>query len=92
MRSAHSQITHDRNAGRVGDQTHHCPSAGGSRPPATVCKRRGDNGGSTIEFRLYLPRTAWHFTFARTRATPVKIRGIAQTDDDLDQIAAPSAS
>jgi hypothetical protein len=90
MRPAHWLITDDRIAERTGDRTHHCPSAGDSRPPATPCNGRGDDGGSTIEFGLYLPRRAWHFTFTRKRATPVELSGIVQTDDDddRDQIAA----
>ena len=90
MRPARWQIADDRIVGQAGDRTRDCPSAGGSRRPATPCKSRGDDGGSTIEFRLYLPRTAWHFTFTRKRATPAEFRGIVQTDDDRDQIAAPS--
>jgi hypothetical protein len=53
---------------------------------------RSDDDGSTIEFGLYLPGRAWHFAFTRKRATPVQFRGIVHTDDDRDQIAAPSVT
>lgn len=66
------------------------PSGVGDRRPPTACRRRGGDDGSTIELRLYLPRRAWHFTFARERTAPVEFRDIGQTDDDRDQIAAPS--
>jgi hypothetical protein len=93
MRPAHWLTTDNRIAEQSGDRTHHCPSAGGSRPAATSRNARDDDGGSTIEFGLYLPRIAWHFTFTRKRATPVEFSGIVQTDDDdRDQIAAPSVS
>ena len=90
MRPAHWQTPDDRIAGRAGDRTRHCRSAVGGRRPPTACRRRGGDDGSTIELRLYLPRRAWHFTFTRKRAATVEFRGIVQTDDDRDQIAAPS--
>jgi hypothetical protein len=90
MRPAHWQTPDDRIAERAGDRTHHCASAVGDRRPATARRGRGDDHGSTIELRLYLPRRAWHFTFTRKRATPVEFRDIVPTDDDRDQIAAPS--
>ena len=65
--------------------------AAGDRWPAAASRGRGDDHGSAIELRLYLPRRAWHVTFSRKRATPVEFRGMVQTDDDdRDQIAAPS--
>ena len=79
MGPAHWQTPDDPIAERAGD-----------RRPATAHRGRGDDHGSTIELRLYLPRRAWHFAFTRERATPVELRDIVQTDDDRDQIAAPS--
>jgi hypothetical protein len=57
--------------------------------PAHCPSRRGGDS-SAIELRLYLPRRAWHFTFTRRRAAPVAFRGIGQTNDDRDQVAARS--
>jgi hypothetical protein len=90
MGPAHWQTPDERIAGRSGDRTRHCLSEVGDRPPPTACRRRGGDDGSTIELRLYLPRRAWQFTFTRKRKAPVEFRGIVQTDDDRDQIAAPS--
>jgi len=92
MGPAHWQTPDDRIAGRAGDRAHHCPSAVGNRRPATTCRTRGEEDGSAIELRLYVPRRDWHFTSTRERAAPVEFRGIVQTDDDRDQIAAPSVS
>jgi hypothetical protein len=93
MGHAHWQTPDDRIPGRAGDRTRHCPSGVGDRRTPTACRRRGgDDDGSTIELRLYLPRRAWHFTFTRKRRAPVEFRGIMQTDDDRDQIAAPTVS
>ena len=44
----------------------------------------------TPDERLYLPRRAWHFTFTRRRTAPVAFRGIVQSGDDRDQVAARS--
>jgi hypothetical protein len=90
MRPAHWQTPDDRIAELAGDRTHHCPSAVGDRRPPTASRGPGDDDGSTIELRLYLPRRAWWFTFTRKRAAAVELRRIVQTDDDSDQIAAPS--
>jgi hypothetical protein len=57
---------------------------------AAAPRAHGDDHGSAIELTLYLPRRAWHFTFTRRRATPLEFRDIVQTDDDRDQVAAPS--
>ena len=92
MGPAYWQTPDDRIAGRAGDRTRHCPSAAGDRRPAPASRGHGDDHGSAIELRLYLPRRAWHFTFTRKRATPVELRGIVQIDDDRDQIAAPTVS
>ncbi|PXW99868.1 hypothetical protein [Mycolicibacterium moriokaense] len=89
MGPAHWHTPDDRIAERPGDRTHHYASAVGDRRPATACKKRGGDDGSTIEVRLYLARRAWHFTVTRKRATPVDFRGIVQTDVGRDQIAPP---
>jgi len=68
------------------------PSEVGDRRPPTAFRTRGDDDGPAIELRLYLPRRAWHFTFTRKRTAPVAFRGIVQTDDDRDQVAAPAVS
>jgi hypothetical protein len=68
------------------------PSEVGDRRSPTACRTRGDDDGPAIELRLYLPRRAWHFTFTRKRTAPVAFRGIVQTDDDRDQVAAPAVS
>jgi hypothetical protein len=52
--------------------------------------RFAEQGGSTIELRLYLPRRAWQFTFTRKRTAAVDFGGIVQTDDYRNQIATPS--
>jgi hypothetical protein len=59
MGPAHWQTPDDRIAEPAGD-----------RRPAAASRRHGDDHGSAIELRLYLPRRAWHFTFTRKRATP----------------------
>jgi hypothetical protein len=87
MGLAHWRTSDVRFAERAGDRTHHCASAVGDGQPDTARKRRGHDGGSTIELRPYLPRRAWHFTVTRKRMAPVE-----QTEYDRDQIAAPAAS
>ena len=89
MGAAHWQTPDDRIAEPAGDRTRHCPPAD-RRRLATGYRNHHDDDGSTIELRLYLPRRAWHFTFTRKPAAPVEFRGIVRTDDDRDQVAAPS--
>ena len=90
MGLAHWRTSDVRFAERAGDRTHHCASAVGDRRPDTARRRRGGDDGSTIELSLYLPRRAWHFTVTGKRTARVAFRGIVQTDDDRDQVAAPS--
>jgi hypothetical protein len=90
MGPAHWQTPDDRIAGRAGDRPRHCRSGVGDRRPPTACRKRDHDDGSTIEVRLYLPRRAWHFTFTRRRTAPVAFRGIVQSGDDRDQVAARS--
>ena len=86
----HWQTPDEHIVGRPANQTRRCPSGVGDQRPPAAYKKRGGDDGSTIELRLHLPRRAWHFTL--TRSTPVALRGIVQTDDDRDQIAAPAVS
>ena len=73
----------------AGDRTHHCASTVGDCRPPAAGRRRGDDDGSTVELRLYLPQRAWHFIVTRNRLAPVAFRSTVQTDD-RDQIAASS--
>jgi hypothetical protein len=81
MGLAHWCAPDARFAERDGDRTYRCASTIGDRRPSAA-----------IELSLYLPRRAWHFTFTRKRTAPVEFRGNIQTDDDRDQIAAPTVS
>jgi len=92
MRPVRWQTPDGRLARQAGGRTHHCASAVDSRRPATACTGRGDDDVSTIEFGLYLPHRAWHFTCTRHRVAPVEIRDTRQTDDDRDQVAVPPVS